>query len=200
MSKLWGPLGWMTLHSISFIYPVNPSPAERVIASRFLDLFQDTITCNQCKTHFISMHSLYKAMHPEYLNSRQDFALFIFRAHNTVNRRLDKPVPNTVSQCIQTLQMATTQTSFAQFRQAYLSYLTRNWGRDLTGEGRMHMGTVKEMIQINNEYWSPRDIPIPELAEADVVTMIERRNLRIGPTGSVVSAVVGFRNGKLKLR
>ena len=97
MSKLWGPLGWMTLHSISLIYPEQPTYTEKNIAARFLDLFGETISCNECKVHFKQIYALYKTLHPDFLNSRQHFALFIFRAHNTVNLRLDKPRPITVS-------------------------------------------------------------------------------------------------------
>ena len=199
MSKLWGPLGWMMLHSVSLIYPENPSPADRAIASRFLDLFADTISCIQCKSHFANIFSMYKSTHTDYLNSRQNFALFVFRAHNTVNKRLDKPTPKTVEECLLTLKIATAQTSFPQFRQAYLSYLTRNWGKDHTGEGRMIFGAVKEMIRINNEYWSLRDEPIPELDEADVTISLDK-NARIAPSGRVSSTIVGFKNGRLKLR
>jgi len=200
MSKLWGPLGWMTLHSISLIYPEQPTDMERYIASRFLDLFGETISCNECKLHFKTMYSLYKTIHPEYLNSRQDFALFIFRAHNTVNIRLDKPTPRTVSECLATLKTATQQTSLATFRTSYLAYLTRNWGRDISGEGMISKGQVKEMVKINNEYWSPRDIPIPDLIEGDVMSPIQSSNLRVTTHGIAISSIIGFKGGKLMLK
>jgi len=199
MSKLWGPLGWMTLHSISLIYPEEPSYTEKYIAKRFLDLFGETISCNECKSHFKAIYALYMAMHPEFLNSRQDFALFVFRAHNTVNMRLDKPVPSTISECLLTLKAATAHTSFSQFRTSYLSYLMRNWGRGISGEAFITKNQVKEMIKINNEYWTPRDIPIPSLTEADVTTPIERTGMRVNTNGIAVLSNVGFKGGKLKL-
>lgn len=198
MSKLWGPLGWMTLHSVSLIYPEQPTAMEKYIASRFLDLFGETISCNECKSHFKHMYSIYKSIHPEFLNSRQDFALFIFRAHNTVNKRLDKPTPKTVSECLSTLKIATAQTSLAEFRQSYLSYLMRIWGRNVSGEGLITRGHVVEMNKINNEYWSPREIPIPDLVEGDVMTPIQTSTLRVS-RGVAVSTAIGFRGGKLML-
>ena len=198
MSKLWGPLGWMTLHSISLIYPQEPTAMEKYIASRFLDLFGETITCNECKSHFKHMYSLYKSIHPEFLNSRQDFALFVFRAHNTVNIRLDKPTPKTVSECLLTLKLATTQTSLAEFRQSYLSYLMRIWGRNVSGEGMITRNYVVEMNKINNEYWSPRELAIPDLIEGDVITPIQSSVLRVS-RGVAVSTAVGFKGGKLTL-
>jgi len=199
MTKLWGPLGWMTLHSVSLIYPEQPTQAEKMIASRFLDLFADTISCNACKLHFKSILTIYKHLHPDFLNSRQNFAIFVFRAHNTVNKRLDKPIPSTVAACLATLKQATSQTSLAQFRTAYISYLYRNWRREFTGEGMMIVANVKELDKINNEYWSPREIPIPDLVEADVVSPIEKTNSRISPSGNLSSTKVGFIGGKLKL-
>jgi hypothetical protein len=199
MSKLWGPLGWMTLHSVSLIYPEQPTADEKYIANRFLDLFSETISCNECKSHFKTMYSLYKAMHPEFLNSRQDFAVFIFRAHNTVNLRLDKPRPSTMVECLATLSEATKQTSLAAFRTSYLSYLLRIWGRQVSGEGMIIKSHVKEMIKINNEYWSPREIPIPELIEADVMIPIQKETLRVNFRGVAISSAVGFKGGRLKL-
>jgi len=200
MTKLWGPLGWMTLHSVSLIYPEVPSPEERAIASRFIDLFAGTISCIFCKSHFSAMYALYKHEHPEYLNSRRDFALFAFRAHNTVNKRLDKPRLSSVADCMTTLQNNTANTTFAQFRTSYLIYLTQNWAQEFTGEARMLQKDVREMVQINNNYWSLRELTsIPEIAEADVITPIERSNTRVGPSGNIISTKVGFIGGRLKL-
>jgi len=189
----------MTLHSISLIYPENPSYFDKHIASRFLDLFGETITCIECKSHFRTIYNLYKSSNPEFLNSRRDFALFVFRAHNTVNLRLDKPRPTSVSDCLQTLKAATAQTSFASFRESYLSYLMRIWGRDTSGQGLMTKKQVTEMIKINNEYWSPREIPIPDLEEGDVTRLIQLGNSRVNSRGVAVSTAVGFKGGKLKL-
>ena len=199
MTKLWGPLGWMTLHSVSLIYPEEPTQAEKVIASRFLDLFADTISCNACKVHFKTIMTIYKHLHPDFLNSRQNFAIFVFRAHNTVNKRLDKPIPSTVAACLATLKQATSQTSLAQFRTSYINYLYRNWRGDFSGEGMMIVTAVKELDKINREYWSPREIPIPELSEDDVVTPIEKNGSRISPSGILSSVKVGFAGGKLRL-
>jgi hypothetical protein len=200
MKKFWGPLGWLTLHSVSLIYPVNPNVGDRALASQFLELFGDTISCNQCKQHFLTMKTFYSNSHPDFLDSRQNFALFVFRAHNTVNLRIDKPRPATVAECLDTLRNATSQVSLAQFRQSYLSYLNQNWGREITGDGFILRGKVKDMIRINNEFWSPREIPIPELEEADVLTPIEKMGFRLAPSGLVSSILVGFKGGKLKLK
>jgi hypothetical protein len=55
MTSHWGPLGWMTLHSASMLYPENPEPVERLLMEYFINLFGETISCFTCKTHFITM-------------------------------------------------------------------------------------------------------------------------------------------------
>lgn len=203
MTKLWGPLGWMTLHSVSFIYPDNPTPAEKAIAARFLDLFEDTIACNACKVHFKGMKAIYVNLYPGYLNSKADFAYFVFRAHNTVNKRIDKPRYPSVSECLNAVRSATVNTTLAQFRSSYMAYLASNWGRDTSGDGRIIQSSIKELIKINNEYWSPRETDIPYLPEADVLTPIEQNGVRVSLRSGVTTVVnshIGFKLGKLRLR
>jgi hypothetical protein len=105
-----------------------------------------------------------------------------------------------MADCLETLRSNTVNTTFAQFRRSYLDYLARNWGQDFGAEGRMIQRDVKEMVKINNEYWSPRELTsIPELADADVMTPIEKSNVRVVNGGQVVSTKVGFAGGRLKL-
>jgi len=146
------------------------------------------------------MKTFYIDSHPDFLDSRQNFALFVFRAHNTVNLRIDKPRPATVSECLDSLRNATTHVSLPQFRNSYLSYINQNWGREITGDGFILRGKVRDMIRINNEFWNHRDIPIPELEEADVLTPIEKTGFRLAPSGLISSVLVGFKGGKLKLK
>jgi len=202
MTQLWGPLGWMTLHSVSFIYPNQPTSQEKALLTRFLDLFADTISCNACKAHFKNMRAIYVTLYPDYLNSKTDFAYFVFRAHNTVNKRIDKPRCPTVSSCLAAVRAATVNTSLSQFRASYMAYLTRNWGRDTSGDGRMTYAQVKELIIINNEYWSLRETEIPDFPEADILTPIERIATRVSyrsGNSAAVSTNVGFKGGKLRL-
>ena len=145
MTKLWGPLGWMTLHSISAIYPENPSQEDKLILKRFLDLFSETITCSSCKSHFKNMYQSYTIQTPTWWNSRYDLFLFIARAHNTVNLKLDKPRPSTIQESIDLLKMNTRITSGSEFRNRYIAYLINNWVREAGGEGMIQAGNARQM-------------------------------------------------------
>jgi hypothetical protein len=156
-TKFWGPLGWMTLHSISSIYPENPNREERLLLEKFIEMFRDSITCPHCKSHFTGMLNRYKNIHPEWSSSRYDFFMFVCRAHNTVNRRLDKPVFPTLQSCIDRLKETTKVTSASAYRTAYINYLISNWQREMSSEGYINADTAKRMKKINEEYFTPRD-------------------------------------------
>ena len=202
MTKLWGPLGWMSLHSVSLIYPEIPTPSDIATVKRFLDLFVETIACHTCKSHFTTIYSVYTQIHPEYLNSRQDFSMFIFRAHNTVNRRLDKPIYSSVSECVQAIQLATRDTSLRTFRQKYMEYLNSNWKKFQTGEGLIMLNSTKALKQINDVYWNKLDTDAPiDLVEGNVLEFIVGAKPRVSFfTGRTITTNVGFKGGKLKLR
>ena len=156
-TKFWGPLGWMTLHSISSIYPESPTQEERLLLEKFVEMFRETITCVHCKSHFTGMLNKYKQTHPEWSSSRYDFFLFVCRAHNTVNRRLDKPIFPTLQSCIERLQENTKVTSAAIYRNAYINYLISNWQREMSSDGFINSDIAKRMKRVNEEYFSLRD-------------------------------------------
>lgn len=154
MTSLWGPLGWMTLHSVSLVYPENPSSADKQILKRYVELFRDTLSCPHCHNHFKIMFDNYTRKHPEWNASRFDFFLFVCRAHNTVNRRLNKPKPESVQACLDTFRANTQHTSALTYRMKYLDYLARNWSREMSGEGFMRLNEVRELRRITEEYWN----------------------------------------------
>jgi hypothetical protein len=208
-TKFWGPLGWMTLHSVSAIYPEKPTVEERMILEQFVEAFRESITCSHCKGHFTGMFNMYRKQYPEWSSSRYHFFLFVCRAHNTVNKRLDKPIIQTLADCIETLKNATKVTSPAQYRNAYLNYLTSNWSKEFTGDGAISLGAVRQMRRINDEYFNPRDKGYENIYFFDNGSVTEfiaedPRNYNVGPNlpnaVSFNNVKIGFRNGKLRLR
>jgi Erv1 / Alr family len=157
MTAVWGPLGWMTLHSVATSYSENPTDSEKRLMSSWLDMFRDTITCPYCRDHFTTLLANYRAQFPTFLNSRKDFALFSFRAHNDVNRRLKKPMYANVSECIATLQKNVVTRSARDYRISYLNHIQRYFStlRDTTGIAALRK--ISEMYKIENQYISSHD-------------------------------------------
>ena len=164
----------MTLHSISLIYPERPSYEDIEILKRFMSLFADTITCPDCKHHFVKMFESYKIRNPSWCISRREFFLFVARAHNTVNARIDKPRMATVAEAISTIRRNTTVTSGSSYRTSYINYLIRNWSIEQSGEAFIMRHSAKEINKINDEYWSPRDTGNADvfIEEDDILTPI----------------------------
>jgi hypothetical protein len=164
----------MTLHSISVAYPDNPSESDKSILNKFMDSFTATITCINCRQHFGTMFVGYKRNVPTWANSKQDLFLAICRLHNTVNKRLDKPIPRTVGECIASLKNATAYTSQYEFREKYITYLQRDW--NTFGRGSSYQLTafnaIDNMRKINETYWNLKEVQYSKvkLTEGDVST------------------------------
>lgn len=208
-TKFWGPLGWMTLHSISAIYPETPTQEEKLLLEQFIEAFRESITCPHCKNHFTGMLNMYKRSHPEWSSSRYHFFLFVCRAHNTVNKRLDKPILQSLNDCIETLKNATKVTTTTQYRNAYMNYLISNWNREFTGDGAIALGAARRLKQINDQYFTPRDKGYDSIyffENGSVTEFISEdpRNYNVGPNlpnaAFLPRVKIGFIGGKIRLR
>jgi hypothetical protein len=171
MTTVWGPLGWMTLHSVATCYPETPTQMERELMHSWLDMFRDTITCPHCRDHFAGVLQTYRATFPGMLNSRQEFSLFSFRVHNAVNRRLKKPLQMTLEACIETLQNNVKTRRAQDYRVSYLNHIARYWRtyQDITGI--VALKKVNEMRKIEVEYVQNRDSNFVVTLTPDVVVL-----------------------------
>lgn len=187
-------MGWMTLHSVATCYPESPSQSERDLMYSWLDMFRDTITCPYCRDHFGTMLATYRASFPSMLNSRQDFALFSFRAHNAVNRRLRKPLQSTLEECMATLQANVKIRSAVDYRVSYLNHIFRYWRgwQDITGI--VALKKIAEMKKIEATYVQPRDTNFNVTLTPDVVVLPRdalERSGEGGPSPMTVSLQAG---------
>ena len=157
MTAIWGPLGWMTLHSVSSLYPDNPTDSEKKLMSTWLDMFRDTITCHYCKSHFTEMLVKYRTKFPTLFNNRREFMAFAFRAHNTVNRRLHKPIYGTLDECMEVLRNNIVSRTAGEYRVAYLTHIRRYWSTMRDTSGFVAMRKIIEMAKIEQEYFKLND-------------------------------------------
>ena len=209
MTAIWGPLGWMTLHSVATSYPEKPTQSERDLMYSWLDMFRDTITCPHCRDHFTSMLSNYRRIFPNMLQSRQEFAMFTFRAHNAVNRRLKKPIQTTLDECLTTLKNNVKSRPAKDYRTSYLNHIARYWKtyQDITGITALKK--VAEMRKIDVDYVQSRDTNFEVALTADITVLplgileaipeearsAQSFTARIGtaPTGGLRLTAGGFR-------
>ena len=156
MTAVWGPMGWMTLHSISLLYPDNPSQNDKTILQAFLNDFANSITCPHCEKHFKTMFENYRKLHPEWSSSKFQLFLFIARAHNTVNKRLEKPLKKTVQECLDAFTQGTLYTSAVDFRRNYINYVAQRMAAEMSGDSMIKVGYAQSMRRTNESYWNSK--------------------------------------------
>lgn len=201
MTSIWGPLGWMTIHSTACAYSETPTTSEKELMSSWLDLFRDSITCPSCKQHFTTLLNNYRIHFPGMLNSRQDFVIFTFRAHNAVNRRIHKPIYSSVEECIATLCNIVKTRPAREYRNNYLAHIARHWKVMQDVSGIVTLKKIQEMKRIEAEYVSQRDTNFEVQIRPDVVVLpqdtLERTNevqvQRPIFLGNTANASAGFR-------
>lgn len=160
MTAIWGPLGWMTLHSVALSYSEVPTDSEKLLMSKWLDLFRDTITCVHCREHFTNMLAKYRNFNPTFLNSRQSLVIATFRMHNAVNKRLTKPIYNTVAECVSTLEQTFQHRPALDYRNAYLAHIINYWKSMQDVSGIVAVRKIQEMKKIEKEYFTSKSVSL----------------------------------------
>jgi len=201
MTKAWGPLGWATLHTIAALYPDFPSQYELELLNRFLISFMNTILCPSCLQHFNDMVTLYTQRYPSWKNSRRTVCEFVFRAHNTVNRRTYKKV-YTLQESIAELRSIMPDDQAAKVkRQQYLVYIRNDWMKNMTLNGVSAAPKLKELNTIEEEYWSRRSFSwsdIEMLGDLNVSPINEQASV-LASGGVVIPRITMPTSGGFKL-
>ena len=210
MTAIWGPMGWMTLHSIALLYPDNPTNDERQMLQRFLQDFAESITCPQCEQHFKRMFDNYRRTHSNWSTSKFQVFLFVARVHNTVNKRLEKPTKKTVQECLDAFAQATQYTSASEFRQKYIDYVIKTMAREMSGDTMVKVGHGQSMRRVNQSYWNTKiqgDVSGFDL-NADVLEPVSdnsssQKFVFTGKAPVVIQGnmpSIGFKGGRLRLK
>ncbi len=134
-------------------------------------MFRDTITCPHCREHFTNMLQTYRSKFPNMLGSRQEFALFTFRAHNAVNRRLRKPIQLTLDDCMTTLRNNVKTRTAVNYRVSYLDHIQKYWKTWQDVTGMVALKKINEMRKIEVTYVQARDSNFNVTLIPDVVVL-----------------------------
>jgi hypothetical protein len=84
----WGPVQWLALHQMLRGYPEQPSDAKRTALAAYVTALADVLPCESCSGHWRAL----LAQSPVDTSSRTAALKWSIDAHNTVNKRLGKPV------------------------------------------------------------------------------------------------------------
>jgi hypothetical protein len=89
LTSVWGPSLWHYLHTLSFNYPVNPTPENKNKYKEFVINLQYTLPCKYCrenlKNNFKKIPLTYNV-----LKNRENFSKWMYKLHELVNKMLKK--------------------------------------------------------------------------------------------------------------
>ena len=86
----WGPSAWVYLHTIAHNYPQQPSSYKRNIYRDVFTNLKYTLPCRKCRKHWCKL--LRKFPIDPFLKTRDTLTLWLFMAHDMINRRLGNGV------------------------------------------------------------------------------------------------------------
>lgn len=85
-TRFWGPSGWELLHLISYNYPKNPSPDDKINYGIFYMNLKDVLPCKYCRRSFTKY--INNLPIDDYLESRDKLIEWVYLIHNKVNGKL----------------------------------------------------------------------------------------------------------------
>jgi hypothetical protein len=89
ISSVWGPAMWHYLHTMSFNYPVKPTPEDKKHYRDFVLNLRYVLPCKFCrmnlKTNFKQL-----PLNVSHMKDRESFSRYIYELHELVNKMLDK--------------------------------------------------------------------------------------------------------------
>jgi len=99
-TRVWGPAGWIFLHSIAQNYPWNPTDEQKLNYYTFFKTTGNVLPCRYCRESyqkFIEEPGTKLSMNT--MKSRKTLFIWLFRIHNKVNKKLEikgTPTPKEV--------------------------------------------------------------------------------------------------------
>ena len=87
--SVWGPLQWTFLHTMSFNYPVNPTPEDKKHYRDYVLNLQYVLPCKYCRMN-LKNNFKKKPLQMCHMTNRETFSRYIYELHETVNKMLKK--------------------------------------------------------------------------------------------------------------
>jgi hypothetical protein len=87
--SVWGPAFWHSLHTLSFNYPVNPTPEDKKHYRDFIINLQYVLPCKYCRMNLTNNFKK-KPIQMCDMANRETFSRYVYELHETVNKMLHK--------------------------------------------------------------------------------------------------------------
>jgi hypothetical protein len=89
VTKIWGPHLWITLHSISFGYPIKPTEDDKNNYLNFFKFLGDVLPCSYCRDSFNEFIITGNTkLTNETVKNRETLCEWLYLIHEAVNNKL----------------------------------------------------------------------------------------------------------------
>ena len=89
LTTVWGPSLWHFLHTMSFNYPVNPTPEQKTHYRNFILSLKNILPCKYCRMNLVTnFKQLPITMN--HMKNRETFSRYVYDLHELINRMLHK--------------------------------------------------------------------------------------------------------------
>jgi hypothetical protein len=89
LTTVWGPSMWHYLHTMSFNYPIEPTPENKKYYKEFILNLQHVLPCKYCRIN-LTENFKKKPLTEECMKNRDSFSRYVYELHELVNRMLKK--------------------------------------------------------------------------------------------------------------
>jgi len=89
LTTVWGPAQWHFLHTMSFNYPVNPTPEDKRNYRNYVLSLQNVLPCKYCRMN-LKTNLKQMPLRMSDMKNRETFSRYIYNLHELVNKMLKK--------------------------------------------------------------------------------------------------------------
>ena len=89
VTSVWGPPLWHYLHTMSFNYPIKPTPADKKHYKNFILSMRYVLPCRHCRDNLIKNFKALPLTNAT-MKNRRTFSRWVFKLHELVNTMLGK--------------------------------------------------------------------------------------------------------------
>ena len=89
VTSTWGPAAWHLLHTMSFNYPINPTPEDKKYYKEFVLNLQHVLPCKYCRMN-LKNNFKHHPLKMSHMKNRDSFSRYIYNLHELVNKMLGK--------------------------------------------------------------------------------------------------------------
>ena len=89
LTSVWGPPMWHYLHTMSFNYPIDPTPADKKHYRDFIINLQYVLPCKYCRMNLTNNFKK-KPLQMCNMKNRDTFSRYVYELHEIVNKMLHK--------------------------------------------------------------------------------------------------------------